>query len=239
MLRRFVANWRRRSVCCLLILIALHAVPGQLSALVVENLSQSSAVFYSSSARTSYSMASGDLNGDGTDDLIIGDGYNSFRRPGIVYVYLGRNIIPNFIDLHNSSDLIIYGVNGYYGDISSLATGDVNGDDLNDIIIGMGGGGSPRGSGVVYVYLGRDTLCAVPTPQEISFAEADLMLLGVETFHEAGSSVASGDVNGDGFDDIIIGAPGEGYFFSPPGSWQGICVPGEGYDKYSISTSTD
>ena len=75
-----------------------------------------------------------------------------------------------------------------------VAVGDVNGDGIEDIIVGAGPGAGPR----IQVFNGR-TLSATTQTQIASFNAFDAGFV-------SGLSVASGDVNGDGFDDIIVGA---------------------------------
>jgi hypothetical protein len=101
----------------------------------------------------------------------------------------------------------------------ALATGDFNHDGFQDIVIGAPDtdftpqGGDPRkNAGAVYVIFGRQTfaagaifdtnLAATPTSQP------DISIFGANENDAVGFAVAAGDVNGDGVDDLIIGAPG-------------------------------
>jgi len=160
---------------------------------------------WSSSDYGSSVSTAGDVNGDGYDDIIIG--YPDYGDPmiqfcascGIAYVYLG-----SAAGLATTPAGSISGGDGGDRFGYSVATaGDVNGDGYDDIIIGIPGyGGSPFGgtlsSGAASVYLGSAAGLATTSAWFIpgSF-EGDYF----------GHSVATaGDVNGDGYDDVIIGA---------------------------------
>ncbi len=98
----------------------------------------------------------------------------------------------------------------------AIATGDVNGDGIPDVVVGapeatftvtpIGGPVQIRtGAGIAYVILGKTTLLgAIDT----NAAQASVSILGAKSGDKLGFSVAVGDVNGDGIDDITMGAPG-------------------------------
>ena len=98
----------------------------------------------------------------------------------------------------------------------ALATGDVNDDGTADIVVGApeatftvtpsGGPAQLRtGAGIAYVVLGRSPFAgAIDTDA----GQANLSILGAKSGEKLGFSVAVGDVNGDGIDDISVGAPG-------------------------------
>ena len=147
----------------------------------------------------------GDVNGDGYDDLLIG----AFRYPeiaslGQAYLYFGGPAIDSVADLVIAAP---GGSNvGWFG-ISVAAAGDFNGDDYPDFIIGAQQSGN---EGKAFVYFGGPLLDATP----------DLTLIGESTTSLTwfGASVASaGDVNEDGFDDVIVGAPRYGSGGNLPG----------------------
>ena len=111
------------------------------------------------------------------------------------------------IDLATDAELIIQGAAAIdlSGDSVSSA-GDVNGDGLDDLIIGARRA-DPNGrnyAGASYVVFGTDR----GFPQTIDLAtDADVIIEGAATNDYAGHSVSgAGDVNGDGIDDILIGA---------------------------------
>ncbi len=161
----------------------------------------------------------GDVNGDGIDDLIIGAPFaepNGISSAGNSYVVFGAiNLgLTGSINLAN-----LDGVNGFIlnggtaGEISgqSVSTaGDVNGDGIDDLIIGAPYA-TPNGintAGSCYVVFG--TTSGFNSPVDLSDIGPDsgITLIGGTTGNAIGGSVnAAGDVNGDGVDDLIIGAP--------------------------------
>ena len=168
---------------------------------------------------TGFSVSSaGDINGDGYDDLLIGapvaPGFPA--GTGGVYVIYGKPsgfkdivLTPNiaaadgqWLSGLNSADHMGFSVS---------AVGDVNGDGFHDFIIGAPfadrntGTGSQVGTGQAYLVFGS----ANPLPNLTQLNGTNGVLLqGLLAYDRAGWSVASaGDVNGDGFDDFLVGAP--------------------------------
>jgi hypothetical protein len=147
------------------------------------------------------SVACGDVNGDGYDDLILGvPGEDS--DAGAVYVIYGATHCPAVArDLGDSQQ---YDVR-FSGPSSSqlgksVACGDVNGDSYDDIIMG-----APEADSV-YVYLGNKRLGE--GNNQISLANDNTAITLTSNANDgAGSSVSTGDINADGLKDIIIGAP--------------------------------
>ena len=135
--------------------------------------------------------SAGDVNGDGYSDVIISAfGYNSFT--GKAFVYFGGSSMNNIADITMNEDV----VNSYFG-ISVSSAGDVNGDGLSDIVIGAYGYGSNTGRAYFYDYFMKNEIIS------------ELTLTGESSSNFFGSSVSTaGDVNGDGFSDIIVGAYG-------------------------------
>ncbi|MCP3975558.1 MAG: hypothetical protein GY720_13820, partial [bacterium] len=139
----------------------------------------------------------GDVNGDGYDDIIVGAyGYdNGQEDEGRAYVYYG-----SATGLDEAADWSAEGdqAEAYFGWALGTA-GDVNGDDYSDVIVGayLYDNGQTN-EGRVYVYTG--TASGLSTTADWT-AESD------QASAEFGFSVdAAGDVNGDGYSDIIVGA---------------------------------
>ena len=150
------------------------------------------------------SVAAGDINGDTIDDLIIGA--RLADPAGETYVIYGGASLPTTIDLNSTSaDLTVFGDD--LGDLSgqSVAAGDINGDTTEDLIIGAYRANPAGGSdaGETYVIYGGPTL---PATIDLNSTSADLTVFGDDAFDDSGQSVAAGDIDGDGTDDLIIGA---------------------------------
>ncbi len=153
-------------------------------------------------------LASGDVNGDGYDDVIVGnsrfDTGNGFGAEGAVFVFLG-----------SSTGIASGDVSTAHAEIGadrsntpapgaeigvSIASGDVNNDGYDDVIVGAPW--HDLGFGAVFVFHGSATgIQASDTSEAQARLSSDLQEIGF------GRSVASGDVNGDGYDDVVVGDP--------------------------------
>jgi flavodoxin len=139
----------------------------------------------------------GDVNGDGFSDVIIGSDYFTSDQTweGAAFVYYGSpgglSAIPAWTVEGNQDDAAL--------GCSVASAGDVDGDGFGDVIIGAYGAGLTN-SGKAYIYFGSgDGLSGASTP---------LIKEGTQADEGFGYNVAcAGDVDGDGFSDIIIGSP--------------------------------
>ncbi|MFW9767553.1 MAG: hypothetical protein ACFFF9_04490 [Candidatus Thorarchaeota archaeon] len=156
----------------------------------------------------------GDVNNDGYTDFAIGAWTNqtsvSHRSVYLILGGAGTNwTMDQPISLSNAS-LIGRNNTGLGLDFWSLnwvsGAGDVNGDSFDDILVGAydeDDGGS--NSGTTYLFLGRST---ESWTHNITFSNANASFVGESANDWSGSSVGgAGDVNGDSFDDFVIGAP--------------------------------
>jgi hypothetical protein len=166
------------------------------------------------SCQFGYSVAgAGDVNGDSYDDVIVGSyDTSSSCSTGNAYVYRGSSSGISSTALRT---LTGFASSDYFGKSVSGA-GDVNGDGYDDVIIGAPGYTSSTGR--AYLYLGSSS---GPASSPTS------LITGSATSDYLGTSVSgAGDVDGDGYDDVIIGAYGtssyRGSAFLCPGSSTGF-----------------
>ena len=152
----------------------------------------------------------GDVNGDGRSDLIIGAIGAAFTDVGAgrSYVVRGRGNMNNIQlgDLEGGSGGFV--IDGEAADdqsgFSVSGAGDVNGDGMDDVIVG-----APGTSNRAYVVFGKDDNMGVAL-SDIAMGTGGFVLEG-DGPDDAGMSVSgAGDVNDDGMDDIIVGAPAAG-----------------------------
>jgi hypothetical protein len=144
--------------------------------------------------------AAGDTNADGYAELAVGSIFStaSYSREGRVWLYRPTNSgVTNASGFVDPTDQIA----AHYG-MALAAVGDINGDGFGDLVIGARDwDGTANNEGRIYVVMGSagHLLGTAGVPLDPT-NQADAFF---------GASVAgAGDVNGDGFADVIVGAPG-------------------------------
>jgi Ca2+-binding RTX toxin-like protein len=167
----------------------------------------------------------GDINGDGIDDLAIGS-YRSDANDldaGQSYIVFGRRDRFASLNLSNLNGNNGFAINGIAaGDFSGRAiseAGDINGDGLDDLVIGATGA-DPNGtySGQSYVVFGRRGSFGASLNLSNLNGNNGYTINGVAARDFSSISVSGAkDINGDGLDDLVIGALGA----SPRGSDSG------------------
>jgi hypothetical protein len=160
-----------------------------------------------------YYLAMGDLNDDGIDDLIVAafraDGPDNSRKDGgEVHVIFGSPSLSGTLDFASAPPDVTVAAADSEDDLgAAVASGDVNGDGIDDLLIGApradGPDNSRRGAGEAYVFFGSPSLRG---SFDIALAQQDVTILGADAIDRLGTSLASGDLNGDGADDIILAA---------------------------------
>ncbi|HNO77361.1 MAG TPA: hypothetical protein PKN33_04805 [Phycisphaerae bacterium] len=167
------------------------------------------------------SIACGDVNGDGVDDLLIcasGADAGPRQRAGVAYLLYGG---PTFFasdtrDMAQTSDWDVkiegpvtggdMGASLFFGggDSEAAAIGKLNLDSFGDIVLGVHlANGAASGAGRVYVILG-EAFASGTTLSLANSAHYDTLVLGKGSLDELGDVVMTGDLTGDGLDELII-----------------------------------
>lgn len=171
-------------------------------------------------------LAVGDINGDGREDLIIGDTAAQGGAGAVYALFRGTELTQSAsFQIEEVADLTIYGVRPIRpfdipGDSLgfAVAVGDIDGDSLDDIAVGapftMRWDRQEFHAGAAYIVFGHERF-----PQEVDIVQGqqDLSIFAAEGSPDymsvgdtLGQALAIADLNDDGLNDLIVRIPGEG-----------------------------
>ncbi|RKZ17247.1 hypothetical protein DRQ50_05195, partial [bacterium] len=149
--------------------------------------SSASSLFFGMSVATA-----GDLNADGYDDVVVGDP-NVGAYAGRVSVWYGSST-----GLGAGADWWDEGGGSMFLGRSVSTAGDINGDGLDDLVVGSPGyQNGDNEEGAIFIYLGSKTSLPA-TPDQIVESNTDY-------FHMGHAVTLAGDINGDGYGDVLTG----------------------------------
>ncbi len=147
----------------------------------------------------------GDINNDGYDDVIVG-APNYASGAGLAYVYKGSST-----GVSSTASTALVGSTGSLFGTSVSRAGDVNGDGYDDVIVGASSYSSYTGR--AYVYLGSSTVVS---------STVSTQLTGTAASYFGASVSGAGDIDADGYDDVIVGAYGASTAYVYRGSSTGV-----------------
>ncbi|HEV8323596.1 MAG TPA: thrombospondin type 3 repeat-containing protein, partial [Myxococcota bacterium] len=167
-------------------------------------------------AHFGFSMAVADVNGDGFDDLVVGaPNWGGVSGEGRAYVYRGTSS-----GLESAPSWSVDPTDEAGAEFGfAVAAGDMNGDGWAEVLVGARdwGLGGVSAEGRVYGYAGGPGGPAALPSWTLDASD--------QSGADFGAALALGDVNGDGFDDLVVGAPawngaaideGRAYLFVTP-----------------------
>ena len=152
--------------------------------------------FYAEGGLSSASISTaGDVDGDGLDDILIGNAYNDDGASdgGKVYLFLAASLgVDRLIDVEDADYTFTGLTANQNGGYTVDGTGDFDGDGINDLVIG--------GYLNTFIFFGAD----LGAPQDYFLYEAGAILDDGGYYFYAANVRVVGDINGDGLSDILF-----------------------------------
>ncbi|MCB9374242.1 MAG: FG-GAP repeat protein, partial [Microthrixaceae bacterium] len=144
-------------------------------------------------ARLGWSASAGDVNGDGYDDVVMGaTGYDNGRGAALLYLGSATGLAATAAWTATSNQ-----VNAHFGSVQPA--GDVNGDGYDDVVVGaIGYQNGQTEEGALFLYLGSAAGLSVAPAWTVESDQENAWM---------GFGTAAGDVNGDGYGDLVVGVP--------------------------------
>lgn len=195
-------------------------------------------------------LSIGDLNADGTDDLVVGAHYGENSTytgtPGRAYIFSGRNTWPPRLDASTQANVRILGrgaLQDFFGDDHTV--GDLNQDNIADLVIaapaGDGQNDSRPDAGEIFILRGRSNW---PSVIDLSSDSPDTYIVGPDITDRVGNlrGLAIGDLDGDGNPEIFVGSrwgdgPSENRFDA--GEYRGVEINGNLPVTIDLATEYD
>ena len=192
----------------------------------------------------------GDINNDGIDDIVLGASgvdNSSNGGEGAAYVIFGdeNGFNSNFdlLSLDGTNGFVLYGETDHFIGVHVSGAGDVNGDGIDDVLVAAPSadiGGAER-VGEAYVVFGTSSGFSSTLSVLNLDGNNGFKIEGIGQDYRTAESISNaGDINADGFDDIIIGtAVIDAYNLESPGAAYVVFGSDEGFNANINLSSLD